>query len=655
VYWFTKSRLPSSDETESLLALLEAAVEGAVRSESLQGWLEAVVRCVGAKAGWLARRAEQWEVSYGAAAWQEYMGQVQAHQSFLTHTQDCEWVGTYPTDDGMLLACPLNSQLCPNTVLLFLVKAEDPDVSKRWTVALHHARALLSWIVRAIEQARTLQAQALDLRLLLETTRKLAACRDTTQLLEAIASAATEMLDAERASIFVWDRQAREVVARPALGVEGGELRLPDRYGIVGEVLHRGEPAIVNDVTEHPRFKPDVDQKTGFSTRSVLAVPLIDPTDRKLGVFEVLNKRSGGFSTRDRWLLERLAEQVAVVLQNTQERERLARVASDYAAHQAAAARIVGQSRAIRELRATIARLAQTELPVLIQGESGTGKEVVARAIHLQSRRRDGPFIAVNCAALAETLLESELFGHEKGAFTDAREARPGKFELAQGGTLFLDEIGDMSPAGQAKLLRVLEEKSVYRVGGTKLIAVDVRVIAATNRDLARRVEEGRFREDLFFRLSVVTIQLPPLRQRRDDVLPLVEYFLERFCHDAGRARLELTDAARRRLLEHDWPGNVRELRNLVERLAFLAPGPRIDADEIERILATTALRKEAPGIGVPTGLTLSEATAEFQRRYIREAIERAGGNVAEAGRLLGIHRANLYRKMKQLGMNRDG
>ena len=212
---------------------------------------------------------------------------------------------------------------------------------------------------------------------------------------------------------------------------------------------------------------------------------------------------------------------------------------------------------------------------MLLLGENGTGKEVVARSIHFGSRRRKHPFIAVNCAALTETLLESELFGHEKGAFTDAHEARAGKFELASGGTLFLDEIGDMSLAGQAKLLRVLEEKTIVRVGGSKPIHTDVRVLAATNQKLAELVRAKRFREDLYFRLNVVTLELPPLRERGDDIMLLAEHFLQQFCRRAGRRVPKFTAAARKRLESHTWPGNVRELRNLMERLAYLSSGDR--------------------------------------------------------------------------------
>jgi DNA-binding NtrC family response regulator len=286
-------------------------------------------------------------------------------------------------------------------------------------------------------------------------------------------------------------------------------------------------------------------------------------------------------------------------------------------------------------------------LPVLILGESGTGKDVVARAIHYASPRQQQPFIPVNCAAIAETLLESELFGHEQGAFTDAHDTRPGKFEVASGGTLFLDEIGDMSAGGQAKLLRVLEEKVVFRVGGHQPIPVNTRMIAATNKNLAESVRAGKFREDLFYRLTVVTLELPALRERREDILVLAEHFLKHFCHDAGRKVLKFSAEARRKLEQHTWPGNVRELRNLLERVAYLCAGDKIDVGDLAIIARASAADDEQYA-----DLTLKDATEHFQRDHIQRAIERAGRNMSDAAKLLGLHRPNLYRKMKDLEMD---
>jgi Nif-specific regulatory protein len=311
---------------------------------------------------------------------------------------------------------------------------------------------------------------------------------------------------------------------------------------------------------------------------------------------------------------------------------------------QSTSTRFLGQSQAMIDLRQRIERIAPTELPALIVGENGTGKEVASRRLHELSPRAANPFLAVNCGALTETLLESELFGHEKGAFTDAAESRAGKFEAADGGTLFLDEIGELTPRGQVKLLRVLEDKIIVRVGGTEPITTDTRVLAATNRDLAAMVRSGDFREDLFFRLNAVTIELPPLRDRPQDIAELAEHFLAHFSAAAGRPPVRLSAAAIKRLRSHPWPGNVRELRNVMERLAFLATSDELTA--------------EALGLPEPHSATsvqnLNEATRAFQIAHIESQIAAADGNMTDAAARLGLHRSNLYRKMKQLGVQTD-
>jgi transcriptional regulator with GAF, ATPase, and Fis domain len=485
------------------------------------------------------------------------------------------------------------------------------------------------------------------LEALVAVARQLVEHRETVPLLEDIAQRASRLLRCERASIFLWDKARKELVGRPALGLPGGELRVPDGAGVVGRVVQTGQVLQVDDAHADPTWNPDVDTDSGFRTRSLLCVPLRDPAGQVLGAFEVLNKQDGPFTPRDVETLQALAAHTAAALDNVREREALLRSNAQLEDQARGRSHIVGQCTAIDALRDTVARVARTDLPVLILGESGSGKEVVARAVHYNSPRQRQPFVPVNCAAIAETLLESELFGHEKGAFTDAHTTRAGKFEAASGGTLFLDEIGDLSAGGQAKLLRVLEEKVVYRVGGTEPIPVDTRIVAATNRNLAERVHAGKFREDLFYRLTVVTLDLPPLRERREDVLVLAEHFLEEFCRAAHRRRLTLSAEARRRLEQHNWPGNVRELRNLMERLAFLCPHDRIEAGDLAFILRPA--QEEGDRYA---DLTLAEATKAFEREHIARAIARARRNMSDAARLLGLHRSNLYRKMKMLGMD---
>lgn len=483
---------------------------------------------------------------------------------------------------------------------------------------------------------------------IVEISRRWNQTQRTDDLLQQIAEASTQLLAAERASIFLWDRANRTLVGRPALGVKGEELRLPDDVGVVGQVIQTGEARRVDRDEAQREVDRRVDRRLGFQTRSLLCVPLRSPNGALLGAFEMLNKVGGDFTDDDQTALTELALHAAVALDNNQQYERLLKVQRHLTDQAAQRVQLVGQCPAIESLRATVSRIADTDLAILILGENGTGKEVVAQMIHYLSRRRDQPLVAVNCAALTETLLESELFGHEKGAFTDAHEARPGKFELAGGGTLFLDEIGDMSPGGQAKLLRVLEEKVVVRVGGSRPIHTEARVIASTNQNLAKMVRERRFREDLFFRLNVVTLDLPPLRERGEDVLLLAEHFLESFSVKARRQPPKLTAAARKRLLGHTWPGNIRELRNLMERVAYLAPGDKIEAEDLSFILTPDPSSSTILALDQP----LNAATRRFQIEYIHRQIAATRGNMTTAAERLGLHRSNLYRKMRQLGMN---
>jgi DNA-binding NtrC family response regulator len=306
---------------------------------------------------------------------------------------------------------------------------------------------------------------------------------------------------------------------------------------------------------------------------------------------------------------------------------------------------VVAESPAGREILAMVRRVAPSRATVLVQGESGTGKELVARLLHYWSDRVGKPFVAVNCKAFADGVLESELFGHERGAFTGATAARAGCFERANGGTLFLDEIGEVTAEFQAKLLRVLQDGEVLRVGGTEPRAVDVRVVGATNRVLRDEVAAGRFREDLFFRLNVIPLQIPPLRERREDVLPLARYFLAARCQDTGR-RLGLSEAAEAAMLAHPWPGNVRELENAIERGVVLARGEDIEPEDLLLHETTTRSDVAAPGDG-----TLQDALDAAAAERIRAALRRAGDNRAEAARALGIDRTTLYRLMKRLGV----
>ncbi|MCP4005205.1 MAG: sigma-54-dependent Fis family transcriptional regulator [bacterium] len=316
---------------------------------------------------------------------------------------------------------------------------------------------------------------------------------------------------------------------------------------------------------------------------------------------------------------------------------------------------LLGDSQALRAVKHVVRRAAPTPATVLIMGESGTGKELVARSVHRQSERADCPFVKINCAAIPDGLLESELFGHEKGAFTGAATRKPGRFELADGGTLFLDEIGEMPLSAQPKLLRAIQEGRFYHVGGTHTISVDVRLVAATNRDLQKEVQAGRFREDLFYRLHVVPIQLPPLRERLEDVPALAKLFLQRFARRANRQVDSITPAAMAALQMHSWPGNIRELENAIERATLLCEGSVVELSDLPGELA--ALRGETPD-AANGPLTLKDrirtATRQIERDAILEALRATQGNVTRAAENLGLSRRGLQLKMKELGIGRD-
>lgn len=306
---------------------------------------------------------------------------------------------------------------------------------------------------------------------------------------------------------------------------------------------------------------------------------------------------------------------------------------------------MIGQSKRMLDIYEFISKVAPTDSTVLIYGESGTGKELAARAIHQNSQRADEPFIAINCAALVETLLESELFGHEKGAFTGATTQKKGKFEIANGGTVFLDELGELAPLLQAKLLRVLQEQQFERVGSTRSIQVDIRLIAATNRDLLQAVAEGSFRKDLYYRLNVVSFEMPPLRDHREDVMPLANYFIAKFKHKSTRQVSGISVAAQAYLLDYHWPGNVRELENVIERAVVLGNADVILLEDLPKSLIESEPKSNA------SLTTISDGVKESKKYLILKAIDQASGNYTEAAKLLGVHPNHLHRLVRTMNL----
>ena len=353
----------------------------------------------------------------------------------------------------------------------------------------------------------------------------------------------------------------------------------------------------------------------------------------KLGAFDFLEKPLS-------------IEKVSVVAKNALEHRQLSIENSRLRGDSDARYRIIGESVPMKALRQQMALMAGTNGRVLIYGESGTGKELVAHAIHATSPRAAAPFVEVNCAAIPEELIESELFGHVKGSFTSAHENKAGKFEKADGGVLFLDEVGDMSLRTQSKVLRVLEEQRFEPVGAAGSLQVDVRVLAATNKDLEVEIERGNFREDLFYRLNVIPFFVPPLRDRREDIPLLADYFLREFTTAYGRKPKDLTPEAYKLLSEYHWPGNVRELRNLIERIVIMNPQVRVDARHVPLHPSRRPAERAAAHFG-----SLQEVREAAEREYILKKMEETSGNVTRAAELLGLERSNLYRKMKALGI----
>jgi Nif-specific regulatory protein len=493
---------------------------------------------------------------------------------------------------------------------------------------------------------------------LLYLSQQLNAERDLPRLLDLMAREVARLLAAERASVFLWDRSTDELWSLVALGSE--PLRFDARRGLAGAVVHTGVTINVPDVQQDPRFYAAIDARTGFRTRNMLVVPLRNHAGEIVGAFQVLNKQQGAFTTEDEEMLKAVAAQAAIAIETAQlvgglQQQRDALLAENTQLWQAVERRyfqqpLLGNSLLIRQVVRLIEQLRDTSVEVLITGESGTGKELVAQALHYTSRRARGPFVAVNCAALPSSLIESELFGIERGVATGV-ERRIGKFESAHGGTLFLDELADLSAAAQATLLRVLQERVVERVGGRRAIPVDVRVLAATNKDLDEAMSHGNFRADLYYRLKVIHIAMPPLRSMREDIPLLVGHFLEQFARELGKGRLELTPEAMHCLERYDWPGNVRELAHEMKRLVVLARDPLVTeaelSPEIQKASRTTAPMSSP----LPPGASLKAAVEELERHMLQEALVASGYNQVRAAKRLGLSRQGLIKKLKRYGI----
>jgi Nif-specific regulatory protein len=436
----------------------------------------------------------------------------------------------------------------------------------------------------------------------------------------------------EFSSVFGLDRQS------------GPDRTVRVSRTITDRVLREGVSILSSDVQESGAFN-EAASLISSKIQALLCVPLM-LFDRPLGVIYLYTSDPLTRFDKDQLqLVTAIAGLAAVALENARHVEWLEsenqRLQEDIVLEH----NMIGESQRMRDVYQFIARVAPTSSTVLIWGESGTGKELAARAIHLNSPRKSKPFVAVNCAALTETLLESELFGHEKGAFTGAVVQKKGKLEVADGGTLFLDEVGEMPPLLQAKLLRVLQEREFERVGGTRTLKVDIRLVAATNKDLEEAIRQGTFRQDLYYRLNVVALSMPPLRERREDISLLASYFVQKYADKCNRKVKGISGEARARLTSYDWPGNVRELENAIERAVVLGTTEAILPED----LPEAALEAAVPASG--SVANYHEAVAEAKKQLILKAVEQAGGNYTEAAKLLGVHPNYLHRLIRNMNL----
>jgi DNA-binding NtrC family response regulator len=485
------------------------------------------------------------------------------------------------------------------------------------------------------------------LSLLVDLSSLLAREVDLDALLAMACERVAAALHADRATIWLLDAERGDLVARVAMLPEVPELRQPIERGIAGYVMRTGEVVRVEDAARDARFDPSADRVTGYATRSMLVAPMRELLGAPIrGVIQVLNKKDQGqaFDDEDEKYLVALAAQLARALALTT--LRAADAAEPGLVLRGPLNRIVGRSEALREVYERVLLAAQTDATVLLRGETGTGKGRFARAVHVNSKRQSAPFVTVDCTTLPAQLVESELFGHERGAFTGADRRVVGKVDLAAGGTLFLDEIGDLPLDIQGKLLRFLQERVYERVGGRETLHADVRVVCATHRDLRALAERGEFREDLFYRVRVVEIVLPPLRARGDaEVLKLAEHFADMYATRYSRPAPTITKDAQAALLAHDFPGNVRELEHWIESAIVLSPSGVIHASAFpSREGGPRLAQASTPSIDIALGLSLEEA----ERRYARAAVASHDGNKTEAARALGIGRNTLARLLKE-------
>ena len=523
---------------------------------------------------------------------------------------------------------------------------EESQVLRTPVVQLRREDALY-WLADEVETHSPLQSarKARDLDLLLRISTTVNSIRKLEDLQRRLLELVFEVIPAERGaillvsedlgtftSVFGWDK------------APSSDRPVQVSRTVIRQVLHDRAGMLSNDVLDGKNFS-DSESLVASRISSLLAVPVLLFKKLLGAIYLDTCNPTARFDRDHLQLLTGIAAIAAIALENARHMEWLESENQRLQDEIKLEHSMVGESVPMRNVLQFVAKAAPTDATVLICGESGTGKELVARALHTNSRRADRPFVAINCAAIAETLLESELFGHEKGAFTSAFAQKKGKLEVADGGSLFLDEVSELAPALQAKLLRVLQEREFERVGGTHPIKVDVRLIAATNKDLDEAIREGRFRRDLFFRLNVVPLTMPPLRERRDDISLLATHFAKKYSRKCKGHDMGISAEARACLAQYDWPGNVRELENAIERAVVLGSGDVIRPEDLPEDILETAPAKGA------AFTRYHEAIKQAKKKLILQAVEQAAGNLTEAARRLGVHPNYLHRLVRNLDL----
>ena len=462
---------------------------------------------------------------------------------------------------------------------------------------------------------------------------------DITEVLERVLKTASDVLNSEASSIILIEKNANYLAFKTVTGKKANEIKnfkIKAGQGIAGWVINEGKPTISNNVQEDKRWFGDISKKLNYPTRSIICAP-IKIRGKIIGVIEVINNKSGNFDDKDLSLLVAFTNQAAIAIENARLHNEMGIEVKNLKTQIPQSTKMIGSGNKMKAVHELINTVAGTDSTILIRGESGTGKELAARMIHIKSPRKHHPFICINCSALPETLLESELFGHEKGAFTGAVARKIGRFELCAKGTIFLDEIGTLSPHIQVKLLRVLQEKEFERVGGTETIKSEARIIAATNENLEKAIEEGRFREDLYYRVKVIELYMPPLREHKEDIPDLLTYLIEEQTKSMGKVITSIEPRAMDILLSYNWHGNIRELKNTVERAMVLGTGKILKAEDLPAEIRT----KRTP---ITTDWMLKSA----EKNHIEKAVQYTTGNKSKAAKLLGISRNRLDRKVKE-------